>query len=220
MPKGIIKTPSDEKKWEKAKEIAAEHNPHFLNKRFGLLTCTGKYEIRTIGTDNKKNRFYEARCDCGSVVFRTSTSLKNKFTSSCGCVRPGARKKRGQRLEKGIAASRALFNNRKNQAKYRNLLWQIDFDLFINLSLSSCHYCGREPSYATNFGTKSMSKYNGQFIYNGIDRVDSSIGYVVDNIVTCCGICNRMKMNSSYSDFINHVSRIYNHIKLLNNGGQ
>ena len=47
------------------------------------------------------------------------------------------------------------------------------------------------------------------FLYNGIDRKDNNIGYIIENCVSCCGICNRMKMDMSYDDFLNHIRLIY-----------
>jgi hypothetical protein len=46
------------------------------------------------------------------------------------------------------------------------------------------------------------------FIYNGIDRVDNSIGYEMGNVVTCCVVCNLMKRCHSHSDFISHCRAI------------
>ena len=46
------------------------------------------------------------------------------------------------------------------------------------------------------------------FMGVGIDRIDSSIGYVVENCVPCCTLCNRMKSNLSGREFIAHVDRI------------
>lgn len=36
----------------------------------------------------------------------------------------------------------------------------------------------------------------------GIDRVDNNIGYTKENSVSCCGICNRMKVDSTFDNFI------------------
>ena len=44
----------------------------------------------------------------------------------------------------------------------------------------------------------------------GIDRIDNNIGYTKENAVSCCGICNRMKMNSTFNDFLNRCYMISN----------
>lgn len=42
----------------------------------------------------------------------------------------------------------------------------------------------------------------------GIDRVDSSKGYVEGNMVPCCTLCNRMKSDLPREVFLTHVERI------------
>lgn len=53
-----------------------------------------------------------------------------------------------------------------------------------------CSYCGSE--------IKTI----------GIDRVDNSIGYSMNNSVSCCIICNRMKRNYKVEEFINHCKKV------------
>jgi hypothetical protein len=49
---------------------------------------------------------------------------------------------------------------------------------------------------------------NGDFVYNGIDRRENSIGYTLANCVSCCGPCNMMKKVLSYAEFIERCKRI------------
>ena len=49
---------------------------------------------------------------------------------------------------------------------------------------------------------------------NGIDRIDSSKGYSVDNCVPCCAKCNYAKHDLSIDDFKNHIEKIYKHLFL------
>lgn len=44
--------------------------------------------------------------------------------------------------------------------------------------------------------------------YNGIDRIDDSIGYTIDNCVTCCRTCNWAKGNKDYSEFLFYIDRL------------
>lgn len=53
------------------------------------------------------------------------------------------------------------------------------------------------------------SAKTGYYIYNGIDRVNSDLGYSVKNCVTCCKDCNTAKMNMSIKDFLSMIERIY-----------
>jgi hypothetical protein len=44
-----------------------------------------------------------------------------------------------------------------------------------------------------------------------IDRLDSWGGYTVDNCVSCCIHCNRIKFEYSVDEFREHIDRIYRH---------
>lgn len=56
-----------------------------------------------------------------------------------------------------------------------------------------CYLCGKE---------------NNDTHQNGIDRVDSSIGYIESNIQSCCGSCNYMKSNYSLEIFLEKCTLI------------
>lgn len=80
----------------------------------------------------------------------------------------------------------------KNGAKSRNHYFDLEPHHFIKLWKEKCMYCGRKIDTI------------------GIDRVDNSKGYSIDNIVPCCINCNRMKMAQSVEDFINNCRDIWN----------
>jgi hypothetical protein len=46
---------------------------------------------------------------------------------------------------------------------------------------------------------------NGEFVYNGIDRLDCAIGYQPNNVVSCCAICNRAKGDMPFEAFIEWI---------------
>ena len=58
--------------------------------------------------------------------------------------------------------------------------------------------------------TIEKSQYNnGDFIYNGIDRLDNKLGYEEENCVPCCYLCNRMKWSITEKDFLAQISKIF-----------
>lgn len=73
----------------------------------------------------------------------------------------------------------------------------------------NCHYCGIEPLQIS----KSQSN-TGNYIYNGIDRIDNNLGYIIENCVSCCGRCNKIKDKMTSKEFLNHIEKIYKY----NNG--
>jgi hypothetical protein len=92
-----------------------------------------------------------------------------------------------------------------------------DFDTFFRLSQLPCHYCGREPFKVYNVGNSQCAyntKYqrkNGDFVYNGIDRIDNTKPHYVANLVTCCWICNRAKANMTTQEFVEWISLVFQH---------
>lgn len=44
--------------------------------------------------------------------------------------------------------------------------------------------------------------------FNGIDRLDSTLGYTMDNIVSCCSTCNYMKCSLSVDVFLKRLEHI------------
>jgi 5-methylcytosine-specific restriction endonuclease McrA len=73
----------------------------------------------------------------------------------------------------------------------------------------TCHYCGsidtRSHASSSHFYPKSFNAIK----MNGIDRIDSSIGYSLENCVPCCARCNWMKSDLSQEEFLQRVKYIY-----------
>jgi hypothetical protein len=140
-------------------------------------------------------------CDCGKIVKVRGGYLRSCHTNSCGC-------NRAFRLPKGEAGLSVLYNHRyKARARRAGLPFSVDRDTFRKLVKKSCYYCGRLPSRVA----KTVSKHS-RFVYNGLDRVDSSKGYTLDNVVTCCRDCNIMKMDKSQDAFLNKIRRVHRHM--------
>lgn len=59
----------------------------------------------------------------------------------------------------------------------------------IRLWASECYLCGRAPAL-------------------GIDRVNASMGYELDNCKSCCTQCNYMKKDWNLDEFMGHVIRV------------
>jgi len=70
-----------------------------------------------------------------------------------------------------------------------------------------CRYCGSPPASLV----KARGKHQEDFWYNGVDRVDNSLGYTSGNCVACCATCNLMKRGMSVTDFVSHAKKITEH---------
>jgi len=44
---------------------------------------------------------------------------------------------------------------------------------------------------------------------NGVDRINSNIGYEINNVVSCCSKCNYAKHMMNKKEFLNWVEKIY-----------
>jgi hypothetical protein len=77
-------------------------------------------------------------------------------------------------------------------AKRRNKEFRITLEQATKLFQSSCFYCGCKDKVRLN----------------GIDRKDNTIGYLPNNVVSCCTFCNISKHTLSYDDFILQCHRI------------
>lgn len=84
----------------------------------------------------------------------------------------------------------------------------ITFDHFSHLSYGNCFYCGGTP----NKILRDRIKNSNEIIYvNGIDRINSSQGYIDGNVRSCCKRCNQAKMELCENDFKKLIINIYNH---------
>lgn len=112
---------------------------------------------------------------------------------------------------------RRLYSTYKKKAKYRNIPFSLTYDETKYLLLNNCHYCNVAPNtYSNPFVGCGLSvdRCKEAFVwYNGIDRVDNSRGYDPDNCVSCCAICNRMKMTLTLTDFKSQITKIYNNLQ-------
>lgn len=94
---------------------------------------------------------------------------------------------------------RNRYNAYKGEAKHRKINFDLSLEEFDGITSKPCTYCGGNNGY-----------YLGK-TFNGIDRIDSSVGYEINNCAPCCTICNSMKSNRTVSDWMNHMSLILNY---------
>lgn len=102
-------------------------------------------------------------------------------------------------------AKLSLYNRYKYSAKYRNLEFDISYDLFCYFTMGECYYCESAPYQVHKIK-------NGYYIYNGLDRLDNKKGYLYNNTIPCCGQCNRMKSNLSGKKFLTQIYKIYHNL--------
>ncbi len=162
----------------------------------------GRLTIRKAAPNStRKNRdrtMWECKCDCGNIHITSTDAFTRSKEPSCGCHRKEISMRLGinQSLPSGEASFNLLFRGYKYKAKDRGLSFNLSKELFKSLTKENCVYCGRSPSNSI------MGKFhNGAYIYNGIDRIDNTIGYTEENVVTSCQYCNMAKGTRPVEDF-------------------
>ena len=162
------------------------------------LTVTSEaYRVRK--SSKSSFRCVDCLCRCGNVTQVSLSRLGSGKAKSCGCLSRAVMESNISKYEAGF---RAVLRVYKYSAKERCFDFSLSRETFEKLTTSNCVYCGTTPcQFQTRFS---------DFKYNGIDRVDNTLGYTEDNCVTCCKICNRMKDTLTVEDFKEHIKTILN----------
>jgi len=84
------------------------------------------------------------------------------------------------------------YNVYSKNAELKNLEFSINYDDYVIIVEKKCYYCGTLQERG----------------FNGIDRKDQTKGYVVENCVSCCKLCNYMKGSTSDEVFIKRAEHI------------
>jgi len=179
-------------------------------KKFGELTVLRESHTHFGQT------YWLCKCSCGNEKSIRMSHLKDGLIRSCGCkqyrwIGIANSKSKNSKIKNDDSAKRCLFNRYKYTAKLRGLIFNICKKDFYDLTSSNCYYCDIQPS-SISFSCNRQ----GVYYYNGLDRLDNSTGYIIDNIVPCCERCNRAKLQMSLDDFKKWIIQVYYN---LNKGG-
>lgn len=216
---------------EKYPEIEIGKSQNLSNQIFGKWQALYR-------TSNKGRKImWVCKCSCDKHTIKPvwAVSLRNGTSTSCGCLRRDTidkkiriRDKYGNIQSKKcsrckeifpisefyknsrqldgysnickqceIKSKESRFNAYKKSAKARNIEFNLSKEEFYKLTYKPCFYCG-EFNQTDAEGNR----------YNGIDRLDSKGGYEIRNVVPCCVICNRMKLDYSYNFFLEHIKKV------------
>lgn len=178
--------------------------------KFGKLTAVSLSEYR-----NPKYRgvYWNCLCDCGNKKVVLGQSLRSGSCTSCGCNHRDTKFKlnisnANRRDGESIALNRVI-RQTKQSANKRNLTFELTREEFKRIITQDCSYCGSKPKKIIDVSVMDEERI---FTYNGIDRIDSSLGYTKDNSCSCCPTCNYMKLDMGKEDFIEHIYKIHHHM--------
>jgi hypothetical protein len=121
---------------------------------------------------------------------------RRKYADNVEKERERGRRRYAENLEK--ERQRAATHTRtiadiKRSALRRNLCYDLTDEYAANITDEPCFYCGEETTISRR---------------NGIDRLNNSIGYAIENCVSCCNICNMMKRCLDPTTFVERCRQI------------
>ncbi len=149
------------------------------------------------------------QCDCGNTKVLKFSDMSGNHTRSCGCLVREVNKNNTYRQKPdGSSAFNQLYLAYKKSARYRGLSFEITEGEFRMLTKSDCFYCDLPPSLQAS----TVKKTHGEYIYTGIDRIDNSKGYTLDNVKPCCKQCNYAKRDLSEQEFLEWITRLAAHL--------
>lgn len=161
---------------------------------------------------------------CGKEQQQSIPNLKKHKKDTCFyCEHPDSNKSafNRTRLDQMSVDERIYYyykNNverNNNQPGAKQKPFELTLDQYTNLIHSNCHYCGAPPTSDNVWNKSGKRKCDDDIVLiNGVDRIDSNKGYTIDNCVSCCPMCNRMKLDFSLSEFYQQIEKIY--LKRLN----
>lgn len=167
--------------------------------KFGRLTVEDNYELIKRKDGNGTRSKWLCLCECGKKVWILRDLLITGKTRSCGCIF-----KDFKTSYYGITRRNDLYATYKLNAKNRKLSFSLTIEEFAKLTKDNCFFCNTEPYQILTSRTN-----NGDYIYNGIDRLDNKIGYTIINCVVACGNCNKAKGSKNIQQFYRYITKIY-----------
>lgn len=179
--------------WDLKKALTtpvAKPYPIIIGQRFTRLEIID--EFRTKGT--YKNVL--CVCDCGNLVWTHMCVLHAQDTKSCGCYSSDQAASRAWTGYEEISGQ--YIGAIKDGARRRNMLYDIRprdmWKKFLQQD-RKCALTGVELLFSTRCSSKEQTA--------SLDRINSTIGYVVSNIQWVHKDINKIKMNLDESIFIN-----------------
>ena len=172
----------------------------WINKTFGNLKVLAKADKFS----DRRGILWVCECSCGIICNIYATNLRTGQTTKCKICS----KRKG--LSSGTTGLNILFSDYKCTADKRNYCFELTLKQFKEIISQNCYYCKEIPKQVSKNGHKKISEETREYssyIYNGIDRKDNTLGYILENCLPCCRICNRAKSDMPYEDFMKWLER-------------
>lgn len=170
---------------------------------YGSLTVVSEPFIKKQG--NTSRYFVDVLCICGTKKTFSCSKLRSGDCKQCSNCSFKQRSEKAKTVSQYEQMFRRLVLDR---SKKHNIDITLTVNDYAKIISQNCFYCNDAPRLTTRF---SMRKYvNTEPVFaNGIDRIDSSLGYTLDNCIPCCTSCNYAKHQLTQQEFFEKISKIY-----------
>ena len=170
----------------------------------------------------RQRSFWLCVCDCGNPTLVEQHNFLNRVRS-CGCLRRevcalmGSEHRDETRFPTDVLrVARNMFRQYRSDAKSKSRKFCISWESFLVIVQLPCYLCGctgtlRSASDRTRFKGEQRTYPAVSALLNGVDRLDPSGHYTLDNVRPCCTTCNRIKLDLSLDAFNAHVDRVISH---------
>jgi len=146
-----------------------------------LSYVLGRTEMATKFRRNKLNLLRLVTCKvCGEPFEK---GYRKDICTACAPSATEYRKVYNKSIE-------GRYRTYKEGARRRGFIFELSIEDFEMFWQKPCNYCGDEIETV------------------GIDRVDSSKGYALENAVSCCTMCNQMKLDYDANEWLEQIIKI------------
>lgn len=127
------------------------------------------------------------------IVENQITLLRNKYSIILEPIKE--KDKLFEKQESIVSDIKEVWRSVQRNAMTRKLLFTLSQSDVEKLVIQPCYYCG----------------FYSEHKFVGIDRIDNNKGYILDNCVSCCKMCNMMKNTNHPIAFLDKVKIICNY---------
>lgn len=110
-----------------------------------------------------------------------------------------------------VRAIKIFFRYKKN-AQVKNIQFDLSKNEVYALVSKPCTYCGKysKSRQTRGMGVRTLDRLKElqEVKFSGIDRIDSSLGYISSNVTACCKACNLAKHEMTVEEYINHCQAV------------
>ena len=167
---------------------------NLVGRKFGRLT------VIEGGTTTEKGKYWKCLCECGNIRFYTRQNILKGTLKSCGCFKQECRGKQHKNWNGVGEIGASVVCRIRATANRRNIPFSVDAKYLWEVFLKQNKKCVLS-GLPLDFPVSSWDVKHGKGTAS-LDRINSSLGYVHDNVQWVHKDINMMKQQFSQNHFI------------------